>query len=60
MFAADMLTVDMSLSHWDKAKDGLLLDVGEPIELAVEKLHRLARIPTGERRGRLGELAGDL
>lgn len=36
MVAADVLRGDMPLSHWNTAETGFLLDVREPVELAVE------------------------
>ncbi len=39
MVGADVLRGDMPLSHWDSAKTGFLLDVREPMELAVENVH---------------------
>jgi len=59
MVAADVLKGDMPLSHWDTAKDGFLLDVREPFELAVENVPGTVHIPIGELRGRLGELPRD-
>ena len=37
MVAADVLRGDMPLSHWDSADGGFLLDVRDPVELAVER-----------------------
>ncbi len=59
MIAADVLRGDMPLSHWDSARQGLLLDVREPIELAVENIPGAVNIPIGELRARLGELPRD-
>jgi rhodanese-related sulfurtransferase len=59
MVAADVLKGDMPLCHWDTAKDGFLLDVREPIELAVENVPEAAHIPIGQLRARLGELPRD-
>jgi NADPH-dependent 2,4-dienoyl-CoA reductase/sulfur reductase-like enzyme/rhodanese-related sulfurtransferase len=59
MVAADVLRGDMPLSHWDSAKTGFLLDVREPMELAVEKVPEALNIPIGELRARLGELPRD-
>ena len=47
MVAADVLRGDMPLSHWDAAKTGFLLDVREPMELAVEKCAGSAQHPAG-------------
>ena len=38
MIAADVLRGDMPIDHWDAAAKGFLLDVREPVELAVEKV----------------------
>jgi rhodanese-related sulfurtransferase len=59
MVAADVLRGDMPLSHWDTAKDAFLLDVREPIELAVENVPEAVHIPIGQLRARLGELPRD-
>ena len=59
MVAADVLRGDMPLSHWNDAKTGFLLDVREPIELAVEKVPEAFNIPLGQLRARLGELPRD-
>ena len=59
MVAADVLRGDMPLSHWNSAKTGFLLDVREPMELAVEKVPEALNIPIGQLRARLGELPRD-
>ena len=59
MVASDVLRGDMPLSHWDSAKNGFLLDVREPMELAVESVPGALNIPIGELRARLGELPRD-
>ena len=59
MVAADMLRGDMPLSHWDSARAGFLLDVREPMELAVENVPGALNIPLGQLRARLGELPRD-
>ncbi len=59
MVAADVLRGDMPLSHWDTAKDGFLLDVREPFELAVEALPGAVNIPLDQLRERLDELPRD-
>jgi rhodanese-related sulfurtransferase len=59
MIAADVLRGDMPLSHWNSAKTGFLLDVREPMELAVEKVPEALNIPIGQLRARLGELPRD-
>jgi len=59
MVAADVLKGDMPLSHWNSAKTGFLLDVREPMELAVESVPGALNIPIGQLRARLGELPRD-
>jgi rhodanese-related sulfurtransferase len=59
MVAADVLRGDMPLSHWDSAEKGFLLDVREPVELAVEEEKGAVNIPLGQIRTRLGELPRD-
>jgi NADPH-dependent 2,4-dienoyl-CoA reductase/sulfur reductase-like enzyme/rhodanese-related sulfurtransferase len=59
MIAADVLRGDMPLSHWDSAQKGFLLDVREPVELAVEDAEGAVNIPMGQLRARLNELPRD-
>jgi len=59
MVAADILRGDMPLSHWTAAETGFLLDVREPVELAVEHVPGAVNIPLGELRARLSELPRD-
>ena len=59
MVAADTLRGDMPLSHWDSAGDGFLLDVRQPVELAVEQVPGAVNIPLGQLRSRLDELPRD-
>ena len=59
MVAADVLKGDMPLVHWDVARTGFLLDVREPMELAVENVPEALDIPLGQLRARLGELPRD-
>ncbi len=59
MVGADVLRGDMPLSHWDSAKTGFLLDVREPMELAVENVPEALNIPLGQLRSRLNELPRD-
>jgi rhodanese-related sulfurtransferase len=59
MVAADVLRGDMPLSHWDFAEKGFLLDVREPVELAVENAPGAVNIPLGQLRARLDELPRD-
>jgi NADPH-dependent 2,4-dienoyl-CoA reductase/sulfur reductase-like enzyme/rhodanese-related sulfurtransferase len=59
MVAADILKDDMPISHWSTAKDGFLLDVRHPVELAAENVPGAVNIPLGELRSRLDELPRD-
>lgn len=59
MVAAGVLRDDMPLSHWDTAKDAVLLDVRESVELAVEVVPGAVNIPLGQLRTRLDELPRD-
>jgi NADPH-dependent 2,4-dienoyl-CoA reductase/sulfur reductase-like enzyme/rhodanese-related sulfurtransferase len=59
MVAADVLRGDMPVSHWNEAKTGFMLDVREPIELAVENVPGAVNIPLGQLRARLNELPKD-
>ena len=59
MVGADVLRGDLPLSQWDSAKNGFLLDVREPLELAVENVPGAVNIPLDELRARLGELPRD-
>jgi len=59
MVAADVLRGDMPLTHWDSEDNAFLLDVREPVELAVESLPGALNIPIGQLRSRLGELPRD-
>ena len=59
MIAADVLRGDMPLSHWDTAENAFLLDVREPVELAVEDVPGAYHIPSGQLRARLAELPRD-
>jgi len=59
MTAANILRGDMPISHWESAGKGLLLDVREPVELAVERAPGAVNIPMGQLRARLGELPRD-
>jgi NADPH-dependent 2,4-dienoyl-CoA reductase/sulfur reductase-like enzyme/rhodanese-related sulfurtransferase len=59
MVAADVLRGDMPLSHWDFAKTEFLLDVRDPMELAVENVPGAVNIPLGQLRSRLDELPRD-
>ena len=59
MVAAGMLRGDMPISHWNETGDGVVLDVREPFELAVEDVEGAVNIPLGQLRGRLDELPRD-
>jgi len=59
MVAADVLRGDMPLCHWDCVDAAFLLDVREPVELAVECVPGAVNIPMGQLRSRLGELPRD-
>ena len=58
MVAADVLRGDMPMSHWGVRRTGFLLDVREPVELAVKRTGRV-NIPLGQLRARLDELPRD-
>jgi rhodanese-related sulfurtransferase len=49
----------MPIRHWESADKGFLLDVREPVELAVEQAPGAVNIPLGQLRSRLGELPRD-
>ena len=59
MVAADVLRGDMPINHWDAAEKGFLLDVRDPVELAVENAPGAVNIPLGQLRARLDELPRD-
>jgi NADPH-dependent 2,4-dienoyl-CoA reductase/sulfur reductase-like enzyme/rhodanese-related sulfurtransferase len=59
MVAADVLCGDMPLAHWETARGAFLLDVREPVELAVESAPGAVNIPLGQLRSRLAELPRD-
>jgi rhodanese-related sulfurtransferase len=59
MVAADVLRGDMPLAHWDSTDGAFLLDVRDPVELAVESVPGAVNIPMGQLRARLGELPKD-
>jgi NADPH-dependent 2,4-dienoyl-CoA reductase/sulfur reductase-like enzyme/rhodanese-related sulfurtransferase len=59
MVAAGVLRGDMPISHWESMDGGLLLDVREPAELAVECAPDVVNIPVGQLRSRLDELPRD-
>jgi NADPH-dependent 2,4-dienoyl-CoA reductase/sulfur reductase-like enzyme/rhodanese-related sulfurtransferase len=59
MVAADVLRGVMPISHWREAGRGFVLDVREPVELAVESVPGAVNIPLGELRARLAELPRD-
>jgi NADPH-dependent 2,4-dienoyl-CoA reductase/sulfur reductase-like enzyme/rhodanese-related sulfurtransferase len=59
MVAADVLRGDMPLIHWEDTAGLFLLDVRQPVELAVESVPGAVNIPLGQLRARLGELPRD-
>jgi NADPH-dependent 2,4-dienoyl-CoA reductase/sulfur reductase-like enzyme/rhodanese-related sulfurtransferase len=59
MVAANVLRGDMPITHWDAADKAFLLDVREPVELAVERVPDAVNIPIDQLRARLGELPRD-
>jgi NADPH-dependent 2,4-dienoyl-CoA reductase/sulfur reductase-like enzyme/rhodanese-related sulfurtransferase len=59
MVAADVLKGDMPISHWHEMDEGVILDVREPFELAVENVEGAVNIPLGQLRARLDELPRD-
>lgn len=59
MVAANILQDETQVSHWDSMDDAFLLDVREPVELAVESVPGAVNIPLGQLRSRLGELPKD-
>ena len=59
MIAADVLGGVMPLCHWEEVKDGFVLDVREPFELAVENILGATNIPLGQLRTQLNELPAD-
>ena len=59
MVAADVLRGDMPIGHWDTARSGFILDVREPMELAVENVPGAVNIPLAQLRARLNELPRD-
>lgn len=59
MVAADVLRGDMPVSHWESVDGAFLLDVREPVELAVEQVPGAVNIPMGQLRSRLAELPRD-
>ena len=59
MVAADVLRGDMPLCHWDCVDGAFLLDVREPVELAVECVPGAVNIPLGQLRSRLDALPRD-
>jgi NADPH-dependent 2,4-dienoyl-CoA reductase/sulfur reductase-like enzyme/rhodanese-related sulfurtransferase len=59
MIAAGVLGGDMPISHWHEMGEGVILDVRDPFELAVEKVEGAVNIPLGQLRDRLDELPRD-
>ena len=59
MVAANALSGDMPLLHWDLATNGCLLDVRELSETVAEEGPEAPNILVGKLRSRLGELLRD-
>jgi NADPH-dependent 2,4-dienoyl-CoA reductase/sulfur reductase-like enzyme/rhodanese-related sulfurtransferase len=59
MVATNVLRGDMPISHWDEMGAGMILDVRDPIELAVEGIDGAVNIPLVQLRDRLDELPRD-
>jgi rhodanese-related sulfurtransferase len=59
MVAADVVRGDMPITHWGCTDNAFLLDVREPVELAVESVPGAVNIPMGQLRSRLGEFPRD-
>jgi rhodanese-related sulfurtransferase len=59
MVAADVLRGDMPIAHWDGIDGAFLLDVRQPVELAVESVPGAVNIPLPQLRARLAELPKD-
>src|SRR5210317_1031253 len=59
MVAADVLRGDMPIAHWDALDGEFLLDVRQPVELAVESVPGAVNIPLPQLRARLAELPKD-
>ena len=59
MVAGNLLRGDMPIVHWDATDGGVLLDVRNPQELAVEDVPGAIHIPLPQLRARLGELPRD-
>ena len=59
MIAAGVLRGDMPLRHWTDTPEAFILDVREPVELAVEGVAGAVNIPIGQLRSRLHELPRD-
>ena len=59
MVAAGVLRGDMPLAHWANTEGAFLLDVRQPLELALESEPGVVNIPLGQLRARLDELPLD-
>ena len=59
MVAANILRGDMPVCHWDSVDGEFLLDVRNPMELAVESVPGAVNIPLPQLRARLSELPRD-
>ncbi|TWU30803.1 FAD-dependent oxidoreductase [Novipirellula artificiosorum] len=56
MVAGNILRGDMPVCHWETTGCEFLLDVREPVELAIEQVSGAINIPLGQLRSRLDEL----
>ncbi|MEI6620710.1 MAG: FAD-dependent oxidoreductase [Actinomycetes bacterium] len=59
MVAAGVMRGDMPIAQWQDTTDAFVLDVREPIELAVEQVPGAVNIPISQLRSRLAELPRD-
>ncbi len=59
MVARGVLDGDMPLCHWADTSEAFLLDVRQPVELALESVPGALNIPLSELRSRLEELPRD-
>ena len=59
MVGADILRDDMPITHWSTAREGFMLDVRQPEELAAESVPGAVNIPLGALRSQLDKLPRD-
>ena len=59
MVAGNILRGDMPICHWNDQDGAFLLDVREPVEMAVESVPGAVNIPLGQLRANLDELPRD-